>query len=109
MPEKKQVLSYTLHFSGLFGRNRTAKRDLVELSTVPAEAPLTEDAVRALAAAKIASIKPKPGVPFRYQVIETPETHEDRGNGFIARSFMIASGRTVLTGTIPTAAATVAA
>lgn len=101
MARTEKVVTYTLRFAGLFGRNRNPKNGHRDLAEVPEGQPLAEDEVQRLTDEAIAEIKPKPTVEFRYQVVMCPETVEYRDNGIIVRSFQIASGCTVLKGTRP--------
>jgi hypothetical protein len=95
-----KVLTYTLHFAGLFGRNRNSKVSSKKIGEVPLAEPLAPEKIQALADAAIAEIKPKGRGEFRWQVNRIEETIEQREDGIQIRSFFVCSGETVLKGCI---------
>ena len=73
----RTVLVYQLVYKGLFGRNRKVKSDSVRIAETPVDAPLDEEAVRALLPAAIAEIRPRGELTIAVGIDEvTYEDHE---------------------------------
>lgn len=94
---EQQVYHYSLYVIGLFGKNRKAKKEMLELFDNPGIQANPEVVRTKFVDAKLAEIKAKPGL--RWQVIEQPMT-VSRENGFITRKFECFTHSRILSGEV---------
>jgi len=95
----KQIFTYTLYISGVFGRNRKAKREHLKLYEAEQDKAQPADAeLRELAQSKLAQIKAKPGLTWKIvkqaEKLQSYETED--GSVLETRSFQLFTDQTVL-------------
>jgi hypothetical protein len=100
---KPTALNYNLMVYGLFGRNRTIKRDFIKLAKrVPLDQPKSLEELRPMVKATLAEIKAKPGLTYALREEPIEVSHHDLGEGRTATTegFMLMSERVLLSGKV---------
>jgi hypothetical protein len=96
----KNVLSYDLRVSGIWGRNRKSKNGIFNI-VKDLENELDFEEAKRLAFAKAEELKVRPGSLCRLSLRpETVETHED---GIAMRIYMVFSDKILMTFNMPPA------